>query len=251
MKRFLIHGLPDGAGSCLAALAATGRRERAPRKAPAKHVLLLSVDGLHQSDLAWYVRAPPALGAGAPRAQGRRVHARADAVPVRLVPGHGRPGDRRQPEDDRRLLRRLVEPRAAAGGHDDVRRRRRPGVEVTYFEQLDQNPLALDAGQGLPGLPGRDPGDDRQPDDADRSGAAAGRSGDLQAGLPALLPQGEHDLRGRPRRGHAHRVVGQAPRLRDPQRAVGHRHPGPLHARDQQRGADARRRRTTGRPTTR
>lgn len=29
-----------------------------------------------------------------------------------------------------------------------------PGVEVTYFEQLDKNPQALDAGQGLPGLPG-------------------------------------------------------------------------------------------------
>jgi len=29
-----------------------------------------------------------------------------------------------------------------------------PGVEVTYFEQLDENPAALDAGQGLAGLPG-------------------------------------------------------------------------------------------------
>ena len=37
------------------------------------------------------------------------------------------------------------------------------------------------------------------PHDADRSRAAAGRPDHLQAGLPALLPQGEHDLRGRPR----------------------------------------------------
>jgi len=29
----------------------------------------------------------------------------------------------------------------------------KPGVEVTYFEQLDRNPLSLDAGQGLSGLP--------------------------------------------------------------------------------------------------
>src|SRR5581483_610826 len=28
-----------------------------------------------------------------------------------------------------------------------------PGVEVTYFEQLDKDPTALDAGQGLSGLP--------------------------------------------------------------------------------------------------
>jgi hypothetical protein len=29
-----------------------------------------------------------------------------------------------------------------------------PGVEVTYFEQLDKNPHSIDAGQGLTGLPG-------------------------------------------------------------------------------------------------
>jgi hypothetical protein len=29
----------------------------------------------------------------------------------------------------------------------------KPGAEVTYFEAADKNPLALDAGQGLPGLP--------------------------------------------------------------------------------------------------
>src|SRR5262249_58930237 len=28
-----------------------------------------------------------------------------------------------------------------------------PGVEVTYFEQADRDPSALDAGQGLSGLP--------------------------------------------------------------------------------------------------
>jgi hypothetical protein len=28
------------------------------------------------------------------------------------------------------------------------------GTEVTYFEALDKDPLSLDAGQGLAGLPG-------------------------------------------------------------------------------------------------
>jgi hypothetical protein len=45
-----------------------------------------------------------------------------------------------------------VEQRSPAGRHDDVRRRN-AGAEVTCFEQADVNPLALDAGQGLPGLP--------------------------------------------------------------------------------------------------
>jgi hypothetical protein len=30
----------------------------------------------------------------------------------------------------------------------------KPGAEITYFEQLDKNPLSIDAGQGLAGLPG-------------------------------------------------------------------------------------------------
>jgi hypothetical protein len=30
----------------------------------------------------------------------------------------------------------------------------KPGAEVTYFEAADRDPLSLDAGQGLPGLPG-------------------------------------------------------------------------------------------------
>ena len=30
--------------------------------APAKHVLLISVDGIHQSDLAWYMRTHPGSG---------------------------------------------------------------------------------------------------------------------------------------------------------------------------------------------
>ncbi len=37
-----------------------------PGHAPAgRHVLLLSVDGLHQQDLAWYVAGHPPLGPGA------------------------------------------------------------------------------------------------------------------------------------------------------------------------------------------
>ena len=122
-----------------------------------------------------------------------------------------------------------------------------PGVEVTYFEQLDKNPLAIDAGQGLTRAAGQHPADDRQPDDADRPDTAAGRPDDLPAGVPAPVPEGEHDLRGRARGGPADRLVGQAPRLRDPQRPVRHRRPGPLHAGDQQRRAGRRARRTTGR----
>ena len=68
---------------------------------------------------------------------------------------------------------------------------------------------------------------------------------------PHSVPEGEHDLRGRARGRAAHRLVRQAPRLRDPQRALRHGRPGPLHARDQQRRARPPARPTTGPPTTR
>ena len=44
--------------------AAHGATADPPHHSAAKHVLLLSVDGLHQSDLAYYMRHAPALGAG-------------------------------------------------------------------------------------------------------------------------------------------------------------------------------------------
>ena len=144
-----------------------------------------------------------------------------------------------------------LQPRAAAGRARRAAPASTPGAEVTYFEQLDKNPHALDAGQGLAGLPDGILAMTGNPATADRPGAAAGRSGDLQAGLPAPLPEGQHDLRGRARGRPAHRVVGQAPRLRDPQRAVRHRRSRTC---SRPRSTATRRRparRTTGRRTTR
>jgi len=46
-------------GSVAAVAAAAGLSARTDRSAKASHVLLLSVDGLHQTDLAWYVRHHP------------------------------------------------------------------------------------------------------------------------------------------------------------------------------------------------
>jgi len=77
---------------------------------------------------------------------------RADPVPVGLVPRDGRPGHGRRSRvtgvyyDD--SYNRVLLP-AGTTMCTGVK----PGAEVTYFEALDRNPHALDAGQGLPGLP--------------------------------------------------------------------------------------------------
>ena len=121
-------------------------------KAEAKHVLLISVDGLHQTDLAWYVKNNP------------------DSALAKLV-GHGVEFTNAQtpfPSDSFPGMVAQVtggNPKTTGVYYDDSYNHTllpagttnctgvAPGVEVTYFEQLDKDPLALDAGQGLSGLP--------------------------------------------------------------------------------------------------
>ena len=242
MRRLLLLGVLSACVVGLGAAAGSAAtRGGGDGRATAQHVLLISVDGLHQSDLAWYVSrhrgsALARLVRNGVDFTNAQTPFPSDSFPgmVAQVTG-GNPSSTGVYYDDtwnHALLPAGTTNCAAA----------KPGVEVTYFEQLDKNPLSLDAGQGLAGLPGQHPADDRQPDDADRPEPAAGRPGHLQAGLPAPVPEGEHDLRGRTRGRPAHGLVGQAPGLRDPRRAVRHGDPGSVHARDQQRRADARRR---------
>ena len=118
-----------------------------------KHVLLISVDGLHQSDLDWYVANHPDSELAKLTDRRRRVHVGTHPGSVRLGPGDDRPDDRRQPEDDRRLLRRRVQLRPAAAG-DDSCHGQPTGANVIYDSPDDIDSTRLDAGQGLSGLPG-------------------------------------------------------------------------------------------------
>ena len=175
-------------------------------RAPARHVLLISVDGLHQSDLAWYVG--PIRGRRWPRWSRRRgVHARADdrsrptpspawspsspaaarAPPAsstttptttRLLPRRDSTAARRPATE---AWHRGRPTRGPGSGHGELHRRRR---------RARTSPRPARAASSA--MTGDDP--DRQPD---RPRGAARRPGDLQAGLPALVPQGEHGLRGR------------------------------------------------------
>src|SRR2546430_6880700 len=118
-----------------------------------EHVLLLSVDGLHQQDLAFWVRHHPdsALARLARDGVGY-THARttfpSDSFPGMLaqVTG-GTPKTTGVDYDD--SYDRVLLP----AGTTDCRGTR-PGVEVAYAENLDRNTDSLDAGQGLAGLPG-------------------------------------------------------------------------------------------------
>ena len=133
--------------------AAVGVTASTVKKPPtAEHVLLLSVDGLHQTDLSWYVTNHPSSALAALVKNGVEFTNAQTPVPSDSFPG---------------LIAQVTggNPRSTGIYYDDSYNRAllpagttsckgvTPGVEVTYFEQLDRDPLALDAGQKLPGLP--------------------------------------------------------------------------------------------------
>jgi len=122
-------------------------------RADAKHVLLLSVDGLHQKDLDWYVRTHPASAMAALAAHGTDYTNASTPVPSDSFPGMvaqatgGNPGTTGVYYDD--TFNHALLP---AGTTNCVGVK--PGAEVAFTEAADKNQASIDAGQGLAGLPG-------------------------------------------------------------------------------------------------
>jgi hypothetical protein len=153
VKRLLIlAALAVSAASVAATAASSATRDEGNDGPRAEHVLLLSVDGIHQSDLAWYVAHHPRSGlAKLVRGGVQFTHAQtpfpSDSFPgmVGQVTG-GNPASTGVFYDD--SYNRALLPAGTTNCTGA-----RPGAEVTYFEQADRNPLSLDAGQGLSGLP--------------------------------------------------------------------------------------------------
>ena len=140
----------------IGALALSGTLVWAPPAAahepPSRHVLLISVDGLHQTDLAWYVAKHPDSALARLVDHGVEFTNAQTPFPSDSFPGMvgqitgGNPKTTGVYYDDTWNHALLPAGTTSCAGVA-------PGVEVTYFEQLDKNPLALDAGQGLTGLP--------------------------------------------------------------------------------------------------
>lgn len=120
------------------------------------HVLLISVDGLHQSDLAWYVQTHTNSTLAALTAQGVDYSDASTPFPSDSFPGMvgqvtgGNPSSTGIYYDD--TWNHAIFPAGTTNCSGTA-----PGGEVTYFEALDLNLGALDAGQGLVPAPGPDP----------------------------------------------------------------------------------------------
>ena len=128
-------------------------QNRQATKAKASHVLLISVDGLHQSDLSSYISTHPTSALARLVDRGTSYTHAQTPVPSDSFPGMvaqvtgGNPATTGIYYDDSYNHALLPAGTTTCKGVA-------PGTEVAYFENLDKDPLALDAGQGLAGLPG-------------------------------------------------------------------------------------------------
>ena len=187
------------------------RRRAGALMSEVSHVLLLSVHGLHQPDLSWYVQHYPA---SALASLARRSLDYTDAltpVPSDSSPGMvaqatgGDPGVTGIYYDD--TYNHDVFPAGTTTCPGPA-----PGAEVAFEEAIDVNQNWLDAGQGLSGLPGSilqmtsNPRDVINPRTCRSARRRACRS--IQP-----VPRGQHHLQRGPPGWPAHRVVGQAPGL--------------------------------------
>ena len=118
-----------------------------------QHVLLISVDGLHQQDLAWYVHAYPGSVLAALDRRGLEYSNAETPFPSDSSPGMtaqvtgGDPRTTGIYYDD--TFNHDLFPAGTTNCSGPV-----PGAEAAYEEAIDVNSNALDAGQGLAGLPG-------------------------------------------------------------------------------------------------
>ncbi len=126
---------------------------RGGRPAGIQHVLLISVDGLHQQDLTWYVRKYPGSVLASLDRHGLEYSNAETPFPSDSFPG---------------MVGQVTggDPRVTGIYYDDTWNHNvfpagttncsgpAPGGEVAYHEADDVDQTRLDAGQGLAGLPG-------------------------------------------------------------------------------------------------
>jgi hypothetical protein len=143
------HLRQDGGGSRQDGT--SGNRDPA-NAAGVRHVLLISVDGMHQSDLQWYVANHPNSELAKLATQGRQYTNAQTPVPSDSFPGMvgqvtgGNPVTTGVYYDAEYNHKLLPAGTTSCQGKPS-------GAEVNYFEVIAKDPLSIDSGQGLAGLP--------------------------------------------------------------------------------------------------
>lgn len=153
-RRSYLRPVPAAAAGLSALLIAACGGPGAPSEAAnsARHVLLISVDGMHQSDLTTYITQHPDSALASLVHTGVEYTQANTPVPSDSFPGMaaqvtgGNPGSTGIYYDsgyDRVMLRPGTTQCAGV----------KPGADLVADESIDRATDALDGGQGLPGLP--------------------------------------------------------------------------------------------------
>jgi hypothetical protein len=137
----------------VAAAASHAHRGSASESHAIKHVLLISVDGLHQSDLAWYVAHHPSSELAKLASGGAAYTSARTPVPSDSDPGMTAQMTGGDPKTtgvfyDVEYNHALLAPGTTSCTGQAT------GANVIYDSPDDINVTKLDAGQGLKGLPG-------------------------------------------------------------------------------------------------
>ena len=151
----IVASIATAVGTTALASAATAAAGQAGGGHPGRiqHVLLISVDGLHQQDLTWYVKNYPDSLLAALDRRGVEYSNAQTPFPSDSTPGMtgqvtgGDPRVTGLYYDD--TWNHDVFPAGTTDCSGPV-----PGGEAAYEEFVDKDSNALDAGQGLAGLPG-------------------------------------------------------------------------------------------------
>ncbi|MGH3765213.1 MAG: alkaline phosphatase family protein [Pseudonocardiaceae bacterium] len=139
------------AGALIAPAAATADPSD---KDHSRHVLLLSVDGLHQSDLSWYVAQHPHSALAALVHRGVDFTHASTPVPSDSFPGMIAQVTGGNPETTGVYYDSSFNHALLPAGTTSCPAGATTGADVEYAENLDLNQNSTDAGQGLAGLPG-------------------------------------------------------------------------------------------------
>ncbi|HYZ37549.1 MAG TPA: alkaline phosphatase family protein, partial [Pseudonocardiaceae bacterium] len=123
-------------------------------EARTRHVLLLSVDGLHQADLDWYVANFPHSALAALVHRGVQFTQASTPVPSDSFPGMLAQATGGNPQTTGVYYDSTFNHKLLPAGTTSCPAAAPTGADVDYAENLDRDPTSLDAGQGLTGLPG-------------------------------------------------------------------------------------------------
>jgi hypothetical protein len=125
-----------------------------PPEAPTRHVLLLSVDGLHQADLDWYIANFPQSALTALAHRGVDFTQASTPVPSDSFPGMLALATGGNPQTTGVYYDSTFNHKLLQAGTTSCPAGAPTAADVEYAENLDRDPTSIDAGQGLSDLPG-------------------------------------------------------------------------------------------------